>query len=203
MTLRVGLDFDNTLIDYDAAFAAEAVRQGGLRAGEASGKAEVKRRLLAGPGGERAWMRVQGQVYGARIGEGRLIAGVARFLETARDRGAAVHVVSHKTRYGHFDEARTDLRTAALGWMRGQGFFDRFGLDEAAVYFADTRDEKVARIAALDLEVFVDDLPEVLGHPAFPASIRRIHFAPDGAATPDGALACRDWDRIHDVVFGA
>lgn len=201
MTLRIGLDFDNTLIDYDAAFAAEAIRQGMLPPGTAGGKAVVKRALLAAPGGERGWMRVQGQVYGVRIGEGRLIDGVAAFLEAARRLRARVAVVSHKTRFGHFDETRTDLRMAALAWMRTQGFFHRYGIAEEDVHFAATREAKIARIAELGLDVFVDDLPEVLADPDFPAGVRRVLFAPCGGPAMQGVLECRDWTAIREAVL--
>lgn len=200
--MRIGLDFDNTLIDYADAFAAEAARQGVIAPGIAATKAEVKRAAITSDGDETAWMRIQGQVYGRGIAEGRLIDGVARFLETARSHPATVFIVSHKTRFGHFDESRTDLREAARGWMRSQGFFDRLGLAEDRVFFAETVDEKVARIAALELDVYVDDLPKVLAHPDWPPATRRIHFLPQPGPSPDAATLCRDWSEIHDVVFG-
>ena len=55
MNARVGLDFDNTLIDYDAVFTAEGARRGLI----AAGKNGVKAAAIAA-GGERLWMTIQG-----------------------------------------------------------------------------------------------------------------------------------------------
>lgn len=200
--MRIGLDFDNTLIDYDEAFVAEAERQGAISPGTATGKRSVKDLVLRQGGGEPVWMRIQGQVYGKGIGDGRMIDGVGRVLETARSRGDTVFVVSHKTQFGHFDESGTDLRQAALGWMREHGFFDRFGVREDAVFFEDPLEAKISRIASLHLNTYIDDLAKVLGHPNWPERTSRIHYSPDPGETPDGACPCRDWTAIHACLFG-
>ncbi|MGB1006766.1 MAG: hypothetical protein ACPGVX_06295, partial [Thalassobaculaceae bacterium] len=122
MDLRVGLDFDNTLIDYDAVFTAEAARHGLT----AAGKDAVKAAAIAG-GGERLWMTIQGQAYGRGIARAGLISGVADFFTAAKAAGARLFIVSHKTEFGHYDATRTNLRTAARAWMRTAGFFDPAG----------------------------------------------------------------------------
>src|SRR3954453_9351121 len=138
--MLIGIDFDNTIAGYDRAFAAEAARRGLISAGEQASKRSVRARLRALPDGEREWMAIQGQVYGARMGEAELIEGVAGFLAGCGTRSIKVAIISHKTRHGHFDPARIDLRDAAKRWMTDQGFFDAdgFGLDASAVFFEDT-----------------------------------------------------------------
>jgi hypothetical protein len=46
------------------------------------------------------------------------------------------------------------------------------------VSFELTKEAKVARIAALGCEAFIDDLPEIFASPDFPISTRRILFDP-------------------------
>lgn len=198
----IGLDFDNTIADYGAVFPRAAVRMGLLADGEADGKAAVRARLRARPDGERDWQRLQGQVYGRFMPEATPMPGLDRFLAAARRRGCRVLVVSHKTRFGHFDESRTDLRQAALAWMDGMGFFspDGFGLDRADIYFEETREAKVRRIAAVDPDLFVDDLPEVFAEPGFPARTRRILYGADTSGG-GGFDACADWDAVARMVF--
>ena len=130
LTLRIGIDFDNTLIDYDRVFLG-AARERGLVAGDFRGsKREVRDAIRLLPDGELAWQRLQGHVYGAGIGGAVMFDGADVFLRRCRVLGLDVLVVSHKTRYGHLDPARVDLREAALGWMEAHGFFDvdGFGL---------------------------------------------------------------------------
>jgi hypothetical protein len=182
--LRVGIDFDNTLAGYGKVFRAEAERLGLLPPGFAGDKTAVRDALA-----EEDWQRLQGQVYGRLMPRAELIAGAEAFLIRCRAEGARAFVVSHKTRYGHFDPARVDLREAARAWMRDQGFFDRLGVAPEDVFFEETREAKVARIATLGLDHFIDDLKEVLDHPAFPARPRRHWFV-------------GDWPAIEREIFG-
>lgn len=203
--LRVGLDLDNTLADYDDVFA-EAARESGIAApGFIGGKHEVRALCRARPDGETDWMRLQGRVYGALMHRARLMAGVDTFLTRCREAGVRVFVVSHKTEHGHFDADRVNLRQAARAWMDANGFFDpaRFGLIPADVFFEDDRAAKVARIAALQCTHFVDDLEEVFREPGFPPATRRILFASGRAAEAGPYRILSDWKFIGDAVFAS
>jgi hypothetical protein len=202
----IGIDFDNTIAGYDRVFVAEAERRGLLAAGTPATKKAVHAQLKGLPDGERQWMAIQGQVYGARIGEAVLIEGVADFLGTCRARGIKVAIISHKTEYGHFDPARVNLRDAARRWMTDRGFFDAggFGLDSAALFFEETREAKVARIAAYGCHVFIDDLEVVLTHPDFPSGTARHLFHPDPGPLPVGPFtAHRHWAGLSDDILNA
>ena len=191
MTQRVhmiGIDFDNTIIRYDEVFAAAARARKLVPPDFAGTKTDVREAVRALPDGERAWQALQGHVYGAAIGGAEPFPGLDAFLRRARDEEADVVIVSHKTEYGHHDSSRVNLRTAALGWLETHGFFDDTGFSRADVYFANTRDEKLARISALAPDVFIDDLPEVLDDPKFPAGVRPLLFT-------------GDWGAIEGAVF--
>jgi hypothetical protein len=201
--LRIGIDFDNTIIAYDDVFRT-AAKKGGLIAADFSGSKQAVRdaiRLL--PDGELAWQRLQGQVYGKGIAGATLVAGVEAFLRRCRIEGCAVAVVSHKTEYGHFDPDRVNLRTAALDWMAAQGLFegDR-GIAPANVYFEATRAEKLDRIAALSLTHFIDDLEEVLTDPDFPPHVERILFADEAQPAAASYVCYSSWRDIERRVFG-
>jgi hypothetical protein len=200
--LRIGIDFDNTLIDYDRVFLA-AARERGIVAHDFRGsKREVRDAIRLLPDGELAWQRLQGHVYGAGIGGAVLFEGAGAFLRQCRARDIEVLVVSHKTRYGHLDPQRVDLRQAALGWMTAHGFFSagEFGLRRENVFFEETRAAKLARIAALGCTHFIDDLEEVFADPDFPSGVRPILFAASCDGSP--VLLCRHWREIARAVFG-
>ncbi len=89
--------------------------------------------------------------------------------------------------------------------MEVQGFFDPdgFGLRLENIYFEPTREAKVARIAELACQIFIDDLDEVLCDPFFPAGCRRMHLAGNAAGpTHDGVVRCSEWGEVMDAVFG-
>lgn len=196
---HIGLDLDNTIITYDAAFAKVGVDIGLLAAGHAlRTKEDVKASLITPERGEQDWMRLQGQVYGRYIDSAALNEGVAAFIREMRGRGARISIISHKTRFGHFDD-EVNLWDAARGWLDRQGFFsaEGFGLDVADLHFLETRDEKVSMIDRAGCDAFVDDLPEVLHHPAFPKNVVGLWFAGDRPAADGAGLApYRNWIDI-------
>lgn len=197
--MRIGIDFDNTIAGYDALFGVLAGELGLLDGVPPASKTLVRDALRAQPGGEQKYQRLQGQVYGRYMARAALIDGVGDFLRRCRTQGADVFIVSHKTRYGHFDEACVDLREAALAWMDGHGFFadEAFAIPRERVFFEDTRAAKIERIRALKLSHFIDDLCEVLEDPAFPPEVARLHFGAGCGGDPATLMtAFRTWPEI-------
>src|SRR5437879_1128769 len=98
--LHVGLDLDNTIIDYDQAFGAVGAEIGLLASGHRlASKDAVKAFLRTPPHVEEDWMRLQGQVYGRYIDRARIYDGVEQCLRMLRARGVKLSIVSHKTRH--------------------------------------------------------------------------------------------------------
>ncbi len=178
---RIGLDFDNTIVGYDELFATLALEQGMLTRVPEGGKPAIRENLRSkGEQGELEWQRLQSLAYGARIGEAKLIEGVAPFILSCRRRNCELFIVSHKTRYAGMDPGGVNLRRAALDWMSARNFFDEAGLGfkRADIYFAGTRFEKIERIRLLRCDLFIDDLIEVFTNPAFPTDVEAVLFSP-------------------------
>jgi hypothetical protein len=201
---RIGIDLDNTLINYDGVFRAFATELGLIDPALISTKAAVREALRARSGGETAWQRLQGAVYGKGIRQAVLFEGADAFLRRARERGCDVFIVSHKTEFGHYDSDRVNLRTAALEWMEVRGFFrdDGFAIPNKNVFFASTRSEKIAAIGELGVSVFIDDLPEVLEDGGFPAAVTGILFTGGESALSVYPRALAHWRDITEMVFG-
>jgi hypothetical protein len=108
--MRVGLDFDNTIVRYDALFHRVALEGGWIPPGLPATKLQVRDHLRA-HGREQTWIEMQGHVYGARMAEAEMFPGVDRFLRW-RASGLAVSIVSHKTQYP-FAGPRHDLHEAS------------------------------------------------------------------------------------------
>jgi hypothetical protein len=72
------------------------------------------------------------------------------------------------------------------------------------VFLEDTREAKVARIAACGCDAFIDDLEEVLTHPDFPSATARHLFHPDPGPFPAGPFtAHRHWTGLSDDILSA
>lgn len=203
--VRIGIDFDNTIICYDKVFVAAARQRGLVPDGWAGSKSDVRDHLRSQPGGELAWQRLQGWVYGKGIVDAEVFPGLTDFLAACRQTGCKVYIVSHKTRFAHLDPDRTDLRLAARDWMQATGLIGApdslLAIDD--VFFEDTRAAKVDRIASLDLDVFIDDLVEVFEQPHFPQQVRSILLTSSTNPVPRHCKVLANWTDIHREVFAA
>lgn len=198
--MRIGVDFDNTIASYDATFRSVASEWGVLPVDFIGGKHQVREAIRTLPDGETAWMRLQGRVYGHYMPRAEPMPGVREFLIRAKAAGAELMVVSHKTQFGHFDPDRVDLRQAALTWLEANGFLEL--IPRRNVFFETTRAEKVARIAALEMDAFVDDLEEVFREPGFPGDVEACLFAAGLDHLPEGPFrAFADFPELADHLL--
>jgi hypothetical protein len=200
---RIGVDLDNTLIDYEEVFRSFARARGLVEAGFVGGKDDIRAAARATPDGEIGWQRLQGAVYSKGIEQAVLFEGADAFLGRARDQGCEIVIVSHKTEFGHFDPDRVNLRDAALTWMARRGFFrgDGFAIPTKNVLFATTRSEKIAAIREVRVSFFIDDLPEVLEDSDFPTEVTGVLFTRN-AALSNYPRALAHWREIADMVLG-
>jgi phosphoglycolate phosphatase-like HAD superfamily hydrolase len=199
--MHIGLDFDNTIVTYDRLFHRAALERGLVAAGVPRRKREVRDAIRLLPGGEDLWTELQGVVYGRRMPEAEPAPGVEAFLAACSAAGVRVSIISHKTEFPAIGE-RVNLRDAARSWLAARGLAARHGVDPADVLFLGTLAEKLAAIAARGCAHFVDDLVEVLGHPAFPPGVERILYAPPGGALPAGVLVFETWEAIGRHLLG-
>ncbi|WP_439579729.1 hypothetical protein [Elioraea sp.] len=205
--MRIGIDFDNTIACYDGVFHAAALERGLIPADLPSDKTSVRNHLRA-IGREDDWTALQGYVYGARMDLVGLYPGVAAFIAAAQRVGHTVFIVSHKTRTPYRGPAY-DLHEAARGFLAARRLTDpaQGGIAPERAFFELTIMAKLARIDALGLDAFIDDLPEVLAEPAFPPRCRAILFDPE-ANHPDGVWQGRrferhgGWDGIAAALLG-
>lgn len=201
--VRIGIDFDNTIICYDKVFAAVARQRGLVPEGWVGLKTDVRDLLRSRAGGELAWQGLQGFVYGKGIGGAEIYPGVREFLASCRKTGTSVYIVSHKTQFGHQDPERVDLREAARGWLKGAGLIDvaEAALAAGDVYFEDTLAAKVERLASLKLDIFIDDLVDVFEQPHFPRATRSILFTQSRPPHPGHCEPIATWAGISRGVF--
>ena len=200
----VGLDFDNTLVTYDTLFHRVAVEQGLLSPDVARTKKDVRDTIRALPDGEISWQKLQGMVYGSRMSEAVLADGVPEFFDICGRRGVQVYIVSHKTKFAGYDDTRANLRQSAMDWMYQNRFFDAecMALNPANVFFENTRQEKLGRIAKLNCTHFIDDLEEVFSEGGFPLGVSKILYAPSGLASKlPGVAVANSWEGVAGLIL--
>lgn len=171
--MKIGLDFDNTIVKYDQVFYDVAIEWGVPLQSVPVHKLAV-RDFLKGLGQEDLWTEMQGYVYGVCMDRAELYPGLIRFIQEMRQLGHSIVIISHKTRYP-FLGPKYDLHSAARKWIT-QNIPDVL---EEHIFFEATKTEKIQRIAQLGCHLFVDDLPEIVVSPDFPENTVPILFDPD------------------------
>ena len=206
----IGIDLDNTIIDYRNAFWHTALSTGifterdkisfSNNHDQVPNKNEIKNRLILEEGGNYKWESLQGQVYGQYIHNAGIYPGVANFLLHSKVRGVKVYIISHKTEFGHYDKSQTPLRKAALNFLEQKDLLSGdYGIQEKDIFFFDARRKKVNKVAELNCTYFIDDLPEVFREEGFPENTTEILF--DIQSEHAMNYTFNSWRGINEFVF--
>ena len=170
----IGLDLDNTIIDYEPAFQILSKTKGGL--GAATSLSAFKQKMKQDFPSH--WQAFQAELYTVGLNFAQPSEWVTEFLQLARSSNVRVCIVSHKSRFSLGDPT-TPLREPAVRWLEMHGILDDL-VPRQAVFFAETPSEKQSLIRAIGADWFVDDLSEVLCDPGFPSGCRKFLYTSEG-----------------------
>jgi hypothetical protein len=205
-SLRIGLDFDNTIVCYDKAIAVLAEQMLTLPANVPRSKIGLRNHLRA-EGRENEWTTFQGALYGPGMEHAQPFKGAIETMQALKKQGHELFIVSHRSRIPYAGPPY-DLHAAAKEWvskkLHSEGLFSTYSEDgtcSSSVNFLDTRDAKVSRIAELNCQMFVDDLPEVLEAPGFPETTVSVLFAPQGkACNEQNKHSISSWTELPSLI---
>jgi len=203
--MRIGLDFDNTIVCYDQAIAQLAEEIFELPEKVTRTKLGLREHLRA-TGREAEWTAFQGELYGPGMSYAQPFEGAIATMQCLVAEGHELFIISHRSRRPYAGPPH-DLHAEARGWvadrLQRKGLFGAVG-DEACVHFLETRDQKVEMITHLGCEAFLDDLPEVLSAPGFPAAASGILFDPaavSGFCEESGPIRITSWGQLPEMLF--
>lgn len=197
---HIGLDFDNTIINYDQVFYKYALIRGYISTVVARNKLAIRQAIKSLPSGEDKWTELQGLIYGFHMDEAEVAPGVDKFISCCQLEGIRISVISHKTTYPVLG-TRVNLREAALKWIESQNFLSGRIARNDIIFTADIT-EKLSCISRNGCSHFIDDLPEILLHASFPAGVIKILYTDAEPAERPGLLVFKTWDKIREYFFG-
>lgn len=202
--MNIGIDFDNTIASYDESMHRWAAARGLIPAALPKNKKAIRDTIRALADGESKWRALQVHSYGPGMADARPMDGVKSFIEACKARGIPVAIVSHKTEFANFGDPTVNLRDAARRWLESEGFVDSAtcGVGRDRIFFESTREGKVARIRALGVTHFIDDLEETFLEDSFPDDVEQILFDPQEMHTGAGRWqAYRAWSDIQEALL--
>jgi hypothetical protein len=198
--MRIGIDFDNTIANYEGVFHAVAMERGLIGADTPKGKNAV-RDFLNKCGRNDDFTALQGYVYGSRMDMARPYQGFREFTAAARAARHDIFIVSHKTRFPMLGPTY-DMHEAARAFLHDHKLVGSDAVPLDRIFFEQTKELKIDRAVALDVDVFIDDLPEIFAMPGLSNCCRRILFAPNGATPSIHYEVCRSWHEITALLLG-
>ena len=196
----IGLDFDNTIVNYDTVFHTVALEKNLISPSTKISKTSVRDAMRASDM-EDEWILLQGHVYGTCMDRAVLFDGVLEFLEFAKINGHECFIISHKTKtpyrgpeYDLHEAASTFIETNIINNDNNLIHNDHFS-------FHQEKDEKIEQIVNTKCDVFIDDLPEILNHPHFPSSCFPVLFDPDAnSGKKSNIRSVVSWNEFNQVI---
>jgi len=200
MNLHIGIDFDNTIVNYGAILHKYALERRLISPGVAKDKEAIKAQILQAPKGQVAWRELQATVYGDRLAEAAPSPDVQDFFAFCQNRGIEVSIISHKTQFPEHG-VKVDLRKAAEKWLKKNQFF-QLGLRKDHYVFVDTLRAKLAEISKRNCTHFIDDLVHVLKQKKFPHGVMKILYTDNNVGVlPKGVIHFYTWKEITHFLL--
>lgn len=203
--MRIGFDFDNTIVCYDTLFHKVALEQGVIDSSIPVNKLAVRDHLRATER-EYIWTEMQGYVYGERLLEAEAYPGVIDVIKRLKAAGYTLGIMSHKTKHPYKGK-QYDLHAAAKRWI------EKYLVDDGELlispentYFEIAKEGKISRIEKFACDVFIDDLPEILQTEKFPSRAKRYLFDPDkhhGEKELGDIEVVGTWAEFENAVMSA
>ena len=200
----IGIDFDNTIVDYSNIFSEYAYHLGYVSTLNILSKENIKKIIFKLPEGKIKWGILQAEVYSEGIVKAKIMDGFSSFIHMCRSNNIPVSIVSHKTIYNKYDTRRRNLRKSAMKWILENEFYDQnnLGFKENQIYFEDTPMDKIKRIKKLKCTHFIDDLMSILLHPKFPSNVVKILLNVNYCNNNHEQInVCKNWKEIAKYEF--
>ena len=156
---KIGLDLDNTVIDYSEAYkyVSDLMK---LNI-PIKTRSEIKNFFNDSVEGDLGWQKFQSILYTDAINYAQVSNGLYNFLEYCYLNEINLYIISHKTKKTSIRYNDLDLRKLALKWLKDNNIVPKY-IKLKNVIFKDSQKEKIQAINDLKINVFVDDLPEII-----------------------------------------
>jgi len=176
--VKVGIDFDNTIVSYDEVFYSVALEQSLIPKILKRSKISVRDYLRSIDKND-IWTELQGYVYGKRMLEADIFPGFLEFLEFAKENEISLSIISHKTVHPYKGK-KYNLHNAAREFIAERLLKNKKDLiSERNIFFELTQKNKALRIKKEKCDYFIDDLPEIFLLEDFPNSTIKYLFDPN------------------------
>ena len=195
--MKIGIDFDNTLISYDSIFFKTALKKGLINENLPQTKVAV-RDYLRNLEKDHLFTQLQAEIYGPLIKKAEIFEGASKTLNTLSKKNI-LYIISHKTKYP-YSGPKYDLRFYADTWLKKHNLHPNCEESPiSGIFYEEDINNKINRITNLNCDFFIDDLPSILN--LLPNSIHRILFNPNKYELKnDKFLDFNNWFQAAELI---
>ena len=188
--MRIGIDVDNTILDYSRGFLTEVRMLAGLEQTDNASKGDLKS-VVTKTHGDEEWTKIQGRVYSSVPSGVEIFAGFPELLGALIKAGHSISYMSHKSRHP-IAGPPIELRKPVTDYLYANKLISP-SQSAVSLTFFETKEEKISAIVDSSFDVYIDDLPEIIESVGF--TCEAIHF---GCVCSPGAshLGFKDWLSI-------
>ena len=192
--MRIGFDFDNTIVDYDLVFT-QIANELNLEYLD-SPKNSIKNYYEVELGQPNSWKKIQFKVYCELISK---IAPSEKFITLLNwliNNSHDIFIVSHKTQNIKINNKNLNLRQPAKKWIEDN--IPTFNKER--IFFESSAIAKIRKIKSLNLDFFVDDLMTILNHRQFPQITKKILFN-SSLDKLNKIYIASNWDEVKKYII--
>jgi hypothetical protein len=172
--LRIGIDLDNTLINYSKSYPA-IIKELNYKT-KLKKRSEIKQYLksLGDTNIEFEWRKFQSYLYTKGL-EYAYPSFSIKLLLRILNKSHDVFIVSHKTEFTSVEFGKRDLRLISMQWMKHHKLVPEY-LDLHNIHYCNSQEDKISKINSLNLDVFIDDLGEIIYSSNLDCKIKTVLF---------------------------
>lgn len=185
----IGIDLDNTILNYDYSFRKHAVLKKLIAPNEKNIKKEkIKNKIEKYS--KKEWTILQGEVYGKYIYDSKIDKMFIKFINLLKKNEIEVNIISHKTKYPILGK-KINLRKKSLQYLKKNISYNL--ILKKNIFFENTIDNKIKRISKCKCDYFIDDLNKIFCHKNFPNKTHKILFCNSKNSSSN------NWNNIYNL----
>jgi hypothetical protein len=169
----IGIDFDNTIINYNLVFYKIALKKKLINKNINKSKSSVKEYLLNN-NKYNEWVKLQGEVYSKYLDQATIYPYCLGVIRHFVSKGFRVVIISHKTKFPYLGK-KVNLHKPAFLWIKNK-IVKKINFEKKQIFFCSSKEKKINEIKKQKCSLFIDDLEEIFLHQNFPKNCLKILF---------------------------
>jgi hypothetical protein len=171
---KIGIDLDNTIVDYDESYIQISKS---LKLEVSSPNREtIKDFFQNSPKGDYYWQEFQSILYTSGLEYAQVANGLFELLNLCNIKKIEIYIISHKTKTTPKEFGGADLRIPAITWLNKHKITP-LKIRPENIFFCETQLAKIETINHLEVDIFIDDLEEVINHTKLNKNVEGILYS--------------------------